>query len=80
MPGGPDDTRMRGEVRVPWLAKLWDGRTLLATGHADGTVHLRDPSSRSSVVELWRREGQPVAGMAFGEDLVVVYGSLDVDV
>jgi len=80
MPGGPDDTRMRGEPRVPWLAKLWDGRTLLATGHADGTVHLRDPSSRSSVVELWRREGQPVTDMTFGENLVVVYGSLDVDV
>ena len=78
MPGGPDDTRVRGEVRVPWLAKLCDGRTLLATGHADGAVHLRDPSSRNSFGELWRREGQPVAGMTFDEDLVVVYGSLDV--
>jgi hypothetical protein len=80
MPGGPDDARVRGEVRVPWLAKLCDGRTLLATGHADGAVHLRDPLSRNSFGELWRREGQPVAGMTFGEDLVVVYGSLDVDV
>jgi hypothetical protein len=82
MPGGPDDARMLGEARVPWLAKLWDGRMLLATGHADGSVHLRDPSSRSSLNKLWRREGQPVTGMTFGfdEDLVVVYGSLDVDV
>jgi hypothetical protein len=80
MPGGPHDTRMRGETRVPWLAKLCDGRTLLATGHADGAVHLRDPSCRRSLGELWRREGQPVAGVIFGEDLVVVYGGLDVDV
>ena len=34
----------RGKARVSWLAELRDGRTLLATGHADGTVHLRDPS------------------------------------
>ena len=74
MPDGP------GDARVPWLAELRDGRTLLATGHADGTVHLRDPLSRNSFGELWRREGQPVAGMTFGEDLVVVYGGLDVDV
>jgi hypothetical protein len=70
----------RGKARVSWLAELRDGRTLLATGHADGTVHLRDPLSRNSFGELWRREGQPVAGMTFGEDLIVVYGSLDVDV
>ena len=70
----------RGDARVPWLAELRDGRTLLATGHADGAVHLRDPLSRNSFGELWRREGQPIAGMTFGEDLVVVYGSLDVDV
>ncbi|KRR15916.1 hypothetical protein CQ14_29050 [Bradyrhizobium lablabi] len=70
----------RLDARVPWLDKLRDGRTLLATGHADGAVHLRHPLSRNSFGELWRREGQPVAGMAFGQDLVVVYGSLDVDV
>jgi hypothetical protein len=70
----------RGNARVPWLAELGDGRTLLATGHADGAVHLRDPLSHNSFGELWRREGQSVAGMTFGEDLIVVYGSLDVDV
>jgi hypothetical protein len=70
----------RLDARVPWLDRLRDGRTLLATGHADGTVHLRDPLSRNSFGRLWRREGQPVAGMTFSQDLVVVYGSLDVDV
>jgi hypothetical protein len=70
----------RGNARVPWLASLRDGRTVLATGHADGAVHLRDPLSRNSFGELWRSEGQPVADMTFGEDLIVVYGSLDVDV
>jgi hypothetical protein len=70
----------RGNARASWLAELRDGRPLLATGHADGAVHLRDPLSHNSFGELWRREGQPVAGMTFGEDLIVVYGSLDVDV
>jgi hypothetical protein len=71
----------RGNARVPpWLASLRDGRTVLATGDVDGAVHLRDPLSRNSFGELWRRQGQPIADMTFGEDLIVVYGSLDVDV
>lgn len=70
----------RGDARPPWLAELRDGRTLLATGDDSGAVQLRDPLTGNTFGELWRREGRPVSGMAFGEDLVVVYGDLTVDV
>ena len=70
----------RGDARPPWLAEIRDGRTMLATGSPSGIVELRDPVSRKVSGELWRREGRPVTGMAFGEDLVVVYGDLNVDV
>ena len=70
----------RGDARPPWVAEVRDGRTLLAIGLPSGAVQLCDPLTRNAFGELWRRDGRPVTGMAFGEDLVVVYGDLTVDV
>src|SRR5262245_61747801 len=70
-------------LKVPWLAGLRDGRTLLAVGDSNGAVRLCDPSTRTPYGILFERPGRPVAGMIFTQtdrDLVVVYGDLTVDV
>ncbi|HEX6683029.1 MAG TPA: WD40 repeat domain-containing protein [Candidatus Limnocylindrales bacterium] len=70
----------RGGSQVRWLADLRDGRTVLAVGDASGTVRLCDPATRRPYGTLFERPGQPVTGMTFFQDLVVVYGDLTVDV
>jgi len=84
--GGPNKApRLSGAcLKVPWLAGLRHGRTLLAVGDANGAVRLCDPSTRTPYGTLFERPGRPVAGMIFTQtdsrDLVVVYGDLTVDV
>jgi hypothetical protein len=72
-------------LKVPWLASVRDGRTLLAVGDATGAVRLCDPSTRTPYGTLFKRPGRPVVGMIFAQadffrNLVVVYGDLTVDV
>src|SRR5262245_64836249 len=72
-------------LKVPWLASVRDGRTVLAVAHATGVVRLCDPSTRTPYGTLFKRPGQPVVSMIFAQadffrDLVVVYGDLTVDV
>jgi hypothetical protein len=84
MPSGAD------KRTVDWLAQLRDGRSLIASGDAFGTVRLWDPATRGPVAELFQREGSPVVAMATanyvsqpswdGSDLITVYGDLTVDV
>jgi hypothetical protein len=71
-----------GPKRVPWLAGLRDGRTVLAVGDSTGAVRLCDPATRAPYGTLFERPGRPVVGMIFTEarDLVIVYGDLTVDV
>ncbi|MER5334124.1 hypothetical protein [Micromonospora sp. NPDC002717] len=75
---------------VDWLARLRDGRTVLAVGDTDGAVRLWDPVTRNPLTELFHRAGRPVAAMTAvdfvnqppwsGTDVVTVYGDCTVDV
>jgi hypothetical protein len=79
-------SQSRSTSKKTWFADLlgeFKGRAVARRLDPDARqeawhVHFGDVrlvASRSSLGELWRREGQPVAGTTFGEDLVVVYGS-----
>jgi hypothetical protein len=75
---------------VEWLAVLRDGRTMLASGHADGSVQLWDPATREPVRTLLHRSGQPAAAMttveragdprSHGIDLVTVHDGQIIEV
>ena len=85
MPGAPTLPWLPGaRLKVPWLASVRDGRTVLAVGDATGAVRLCDPATRKSYGTLFERPGRPVVGMAFAQallrHLVIVYGDLTVDV
>lgn len=83
MPASPDPRT------VDWLARLCDGRTVLAVGDADGVVRLWDPVTRAPLRELFRRSGLRVVSMTAagfpdspprrGPDLVAVYDAPVVD-
>jgi WD40 repeat protein len=86
----PAENSPLGNTTGSWLAPLRDGRTVLVTGSADGTVRLWDPVGRTVLGELFGRAGQPVTGMtvvsasdeapASGPSLVTAYGDRTVDV
>jgi WD40 repeat protein len=86
----PAENSPLGNTTGSWLAPLRDGRTVLVTGSADGTVRLWDPVGRTVLGELFGRPGQPATGMAVvsasdgapasGPSLVTVYGDRTVDV
>jgi hypothetical protein len=85
MPGAPTLPWLPGaRLKVPWLASVRDGRTVLAVGDATGAVRLCDPATRKPYGTLFERPGRPVMGMAFAQallrHLVIVYGDLTVDV
>jgi hypothetical protein len=85
MPGAPTLPWLPGaRLKVPWLAGIRDGRTVLAVGDVTGAVRLCDPATRKPYGTLFERPGQPVMGMAFAQallrHLVIVYGDLTVDV
>jgi len=69
-----------------WLAGLRDGRTVLVTGHADGSVQLRDPATAEPLGELYRTDEPPVHALisvpdeSFGDQVVTLSGDLTVDV
>jgi hypothetical protein len=75
---------------VAWLAKLRDGRTMLAAGDADGTVMLWDPATRTPVGHAYRRPGRAVLAMTAlhavdesrwnGTQLIVAHDDRTVDV
>lgn len=74
-----------GPRTVGWLAKLSNGRTLLAAGHADGAVRLWDPETGAPPHDLFQRHGRPVVSLTtaeFGDgpELIAVYGDLGIDV
>src|SRR5262245_261984 len=48
--------------KVPWLASVRDGRTVLAVGDAAGAVRLCDPATRKPYGTLFERPGRPVMG------------------
>jgi hypothetical protein len=85
MPGAPTVPWLPGvPLKVPWLAGIRDGRTVLAVGDAAGAVRLCDPATRKPYGTLFERPGRPVMGMAFAQallrHLVIAYGDLTVDV
>ncbi|MFG1922947.1 WD40 repeat domain-containing protein [Cryptosporangium sp. NPDC048952] len=67
-----------------WLADLRDGRTVVVTGHADGSVQLWDPVAAEPLGELYRtgeiRALTSVPDVTFGDQVVAVSGELTVDV
>ena len=84
--GGPKrvPSLPHARLKVPSLAGLRDGRTVLAVGDSTGAVRLCDPATRAPYGTLFERPGRPVVGMAFTQadlrHLVIVYGDLTVDV
>jgi hypothetical protein len=78
------------KATVDWVARLRDGRTVLAAGSVDGTIRLWDPASRKPVRDLFQRAGRPWVSLTAvdfsdqppwtGTDVVVVYGDRTIDV
>jgi WD40 repeat protein len=85
VPMPPSDQRL---TTVEWLAVLRDGRTMLATGDADGAVVLWDPATRRPVHTLLQRRGRSTntmttidrVGPGGGLELVVVHDGKTIDV
>jgi WD40 repeat protein len=75
---------------VDWLARIRDGRTVLAAGDSDGVVRLWDAAHRTPLTELFQRPGRPVTSLTavdfvtqspwHGTEVFALYDDWTVDV